>query len=205
MDGTLGDTLYICVEGMRRAAEPIAGRKFSDADIWASFGPSEEGSLPRIAPQDPEKCLRDYLRYYEELHQAVTEPFEGIKELLSDLKKEGFLLALVTGKGRHTLEISMRVMGLNGYFDEIRWGCLHGPCKPEKIKEVVATWGVDPKDVGYVGDVKHDIVSAREAGTLAVSVAWAPEANAVELASGNPDVLCSSVAEFKEWVKKSRQ
>ena len=51
LDGTLGNTLPVCIGAFRRAVEPFAGREVSDAEIVATFGPSEEGTVHVLAPE----------------------------------------------------------------------------------------------------------------------------------------------------------
>lgn len=199
MDGTIGDTLHICIEGIKRAAEPLAGRSFSDAEILATFGPSEEGAAKKLVPHDPTACMDSYLRHYEELHAQSPDPFDGIPELLRDIHASGAKLAMVTGKGPRTLAVTMRIYKLQDTFDEVRTGCPQKACKPEKIQEVLDVWGLNPSEVAYVGDIAHDVRSAREAGVKAISVAWASSADLASLKAAEPDWLFETVAEFRNW------
>ena len=49
LDGTIGDTLPLCIKAFRRSIEPLIGRSVSDAEIIATFGPSEEGTIMALA------------------------------------------------------------------------------------------------------------------------------------------------------------
>ena len=50
-DGTVCDTLPLCIAAFRKSIEPLAGRRFSDQEITATFGPSEEGTIRALIPE----------------------------------------------------------------------------------------------------------------------------------------------------------
>ena len=50
LDGTLGNTLPLCIAAFREAVEPLSGECLIDADIVANFGPSEEGTIAALLP-----------------------------------------------------------------------------------------------------------------------------------------------------------
>ncbi len=102
LDGTLANTLPLCIEAFRQSVEPLINRSISDADIIATFGPSEEGTIMALAPNHYDKGIADYLHYYEQLHDMCPIPFGGMKEILQTLKNKGVRIAMVTGKGKHS-------------------------------------------------------------------------------------------------------
>ena len=50
LDGTIANTLPLCIEAFRKSIEPLANRALSDEEIIATFGPSEEGTIMALAP-----------------------------------------------------------------------------------------------------------------------------------------------------------
>jgi len=50
MDGTLGDTMAVLCEAFRCAFEQFMGRRYSDREIAALFGATEEGIFQRVVP-----------------------------------------------------------------------------------------------------------------------------------------------------------
>ncbi|GJH40972.1 hypothetical protein RCZ04_15220 [Capnocytophaga sp. HP1101] len=108
LDGTLGETLPLCIEAFHRSIEPLVGRHVSDKEIIDTFGPSEEGTIMSLAPEYYEQGVRDYLYHYEQLHPVICpKPFEGIKELLEKLIDKGVHVTMVTGKGAKSCKITM--------------------------------------------------------------------------------------------------
>ena len=86
LDGTIGNTLPLCIAAFRESIEPLAARALTDEEIVATFGPSEEGTIALLLPEKQAEGLKQYLLRYEELHCRWPSPFEGIPEILFDLK-----------------------------------------------------------------------------------------------------------------------
>jgi len=99
LDGTIGDTVPLCIDAFRKSINPFMKRGISDEEIIATFGPSEEGTIKALIPEHYEEGIEQYLYYYKKLHKKCPKPFDGIVEVISDLKKKGILVSMVTGKG----------------------------------------------------------------------------------------------------------
>src|ERR1700712_658793 len=119
LDGTLADTLPLCIRAFRESVEPLINRSVSDEEITATFGPSEEGTIMALAPGHYDKGVSDYLQYYQTFHEMCPVPFEGITDLLIFLKDKSVHTSMVTGKGKHSTEISLKQFGLQHFFEFI--------------------------------------------------------------------------------------
>lgn len=201
-DGTLADTLPLCIEAFRRAIEPYAGRALSEAEIVATFGPSEEGTIQALAPASYEVCLTNYLHYYERLHDQYPEAFEGIHQLLHELKQRGIRIGLVTGKGSKSATISLKKLGLESYFEFIQTGSPQGPRKAEGIRHILDEWKIMPQEAVYIGDAPSDVIASREVGIRIVSVAWSSIVELEALQALKPDALVHSVPELKALLRQ---
>ena len=51
LDGTIGNTLPLCITAFRESIEPLAGRSLTDEEIVRTFGPSEEGTIAVLLPE----------------------------------------------------------------------------------------------------------------------------------------------------------
>ncbi|HEX2533442.1 MAG TPA: HAD family hydrolase [Chitinophagaceae bacterium] len=201
LDGTIGDTLPLCIRAFRQSIEPLVGRPVSDAEIIATFGPSEEGTIAALAPAHYEKGVADYLQHYEAFHDMCPSPFEGIEELLRTLRERGVRIAMVTGKGKYSTALSLKQFGLKDYFEIIETGVPAGPRKPEGIQEVLDRFSDIPKEeIIYVGDAPSDITASRKAGIPVVAAAWAETAEPEQLKALQPDALFYSLADFATWL-----
>jgi pyrophosphatase PpaX len=200
LDGTLGDTLPVCCEAYRRTFDEFLGRHYTDREIMALFGPTEEGIVRRLVPDQWQACLQTYLDGYEKAHVHYAQPFPGIEDALGLLRQRGVALGIVTGKGAHSAAISLRYLGLAHYFDVVETGSAEGAVKPRAIQKVIARWGMSPRQVAYVGDSAYDTEAAQEAGVLPLGAAWAATADADSLNALAPLATFRSVESFIKWI-----
>lgn len=202
LDGTIANTLPLCVKALKRAIEPLLGRVLSDAEIIDTFGPSEEGTIRALIPNQFERAMHDFLVIYRELHEMCSTPFDGITEILDSAKKRGIRVAMVTGKGKTTTNITLDLYGIRSYFEVIEYGSPLGPRKVEGIKSIIKQFAIAPHECVYVGDAPGDIIASREAGVLAIAAAWADTVKRVRLQSLQPDLLFTSVESFKQYINE---
>ncbi len=201
LDGTIGDTLPLCIKAFRSSIEPLIGRSVSEAEIIATFGPSEEGTIMALAPSYYDKGVADYLKHYEIYHEMCPSAFTGIKELLQTLKEKGVRIAMVTGKGTHSTAISLKHFGLENYFEAIETGMPGGPRKPEGIRLVLDHFAELSKDeIIYVGDAPSDITASRQVGISVIAAAWAQSAEPEKLKALQPDKVFYTIPDFAEWL-----
>lgn len=175
IDGTLTRTNELIFASFNHVAQKYLGRTFPPQEIIKLFGPPEEGALRAMFRQDlvPD-ALEDLLKYYREHHSSLAAVHPGMGEILQFLKARGVLLAIFTGKGRDTTEITLRALDLVRYFDLIVSGddvVRHKP-DPEGIQKVLRTFTLEPAEVLMVGDSLGDITAARSAGVHVASVLW---------------------------------
>lgn len=202
LDGTLANTLPLCIKAFRASVEPLANRAVPDEEIIATFGPSEEGTIMKLAPDHYEQGVTDYLMHYRAFHDMCPTAFEGIRGLLDMLTRRGVALAMVTGKGPASTEISLEQFGLTEYFQVIETGSPSGPVKALGIRKVLDTLGIkDKQQVIYVGDAPSDITASREVGIPVIGAAWAETTDAKVLEALNPDALFYSIGDFSEWLQ----
>lgn len=199
-DGTLADTLPLCIRAFRSSIEPRLGRSVSDAEIVATFGPAEEGTINALIPDYYDDGISAYLTHYEQYHADYPDLFPGIQALLTELREHNVRLALVTGKGERSALLSLNFYRLTSYFSAFGYGDLDPHSKTRNINRIVAEWNLLPDEVVYVGDAPSDIIACRNAGVSIVSAAWASTAELVVLADLQPDALFRTVASFRDWL-----
>lgn len=201
LDGTLADTLPLCVSAFRKSVEPLLKRAVSDEEIIATFGPSEEGTIMALVPDYYEQGISDYLTFYKDLHSMCPLPFEGMEEILATLKSKGVRIAMVTGKGKHSTDISLSQFRLSHYFEEIETGHPGGPRKAEGIQNILdAFTGIRKEEIIYVGDAPSDITASKKVGVPVVAAAWAETAEIEKLAQLHPDILFPTIEDFRNWL-----
>ena len=201
LDGTIGDTVPLCIKAFRKAIEPLIERSVSDEEIIATFGPSEEGTIMALAPEFYEEGVTNYLKYYEQYHDMCPNPFEGIEDILRILKEKGIHISMVTGKGKYSTDISLKKFSIDSYFEIIETGIVSGPSKPQGIQKVIDFYKhFDKDEFIYVGDAPSDISASRKIGIPVISVAWAKLSEPEKLKELSPNEIFYSITEFSEWL-----
>jgi len=202
LDGTLANTLPLCIRAFREAVSPLIQRPLTDEEIIATFGPSEEGTIRALAPDHYEQGVSDYLRFYKAHHGICPRPFAGIRELLKLLQERSIRIAMVTGKGKHSTMVSLEQFGLLPFFEVIETGAPHGPRKPEGIEAVLREWAdLSREEVIYVGDAPSDIEASRMVGVAVIAAAWAETAEPDRLKELEPDEFFYTVEDFADWIE----
>ena len=196
LDGTLADTLPLCITSFRQAIEPLSGVALSDADIIATFGPSEEGTIRQLVPDHYREGVEGYLHHYRRLHGMCPAPFEGIRETILKLRSSGFIVALVTGKGKRSCDITLDLFGMAGLFDRIETGSPEGQRKKEGILAVLDSFGLKPAEAFYVGDAPGDIEVCHRIDVPVIAAAWAGTADPHLLIPLKPYRIFYTVPEF---------
>ena len=204
MDGTIADTQPLCLAAFQAALAAIGGREFTEAEITAVYGPSEDGCLKALAgDRGATEGLKIYLEYYQAHHQRLCPaPFPGIREIFDLVEARGAALALITGKSAPSLALDLAVFGLENRFRIIKTGHSESADKPSDMRAVLAKLGLDPGEAVYVGDAPTDITSARAVGLPILAAAWAPGTETERLRSLGPDRLFLAVEDLAAHLEK---
>ena len=198
MDGTIIDSLPLCVKAFQLAVEPVAKRPFSDEEILSAFGPSDEGTIAVFVPNDVETCMEQYLYHYRRLHPVMCpKPFEGMVDILEELKSRNVPIGLVTGKGPRSLAVTLEELGLERYFDAVETGSTRRANKPEGLRNILNKFNLSPSEAVYIGDAPNDVRACREVAIPIYAAAWAKMVDLPQLQSLKPDKIVHSVDELK--------
>ncbi len=203
LDGTIGDTIPMCMKAFRQAVSPYAGHLLTDREIVETFGLNEIGMIKSIIPENWEQALRDFYSLYEKLHYECSKPYEGIPELIAALRAKGFILALITGKGERSCRITLNEFGMEHDFDEILTGSENENIKAQSLRLLLKKYDLLPAQCVYIGDAVSDVSEAGKAGVVCLSALWGTTAKAEELKNINADYIFETVGELKNYLMKN--
>ena len=202
-DGTLFDSTQIIVRSIQLAVADVGGTVPSNEAASYVIGLGLMQALAHAAPDVPEARYPELglrYRHHYALHQNDITLFEGVLQLLLDLKERGHLLAVATGKSRRGLDEALQVVELKGCFDSSRTADeTAGKPHPRMLHELMSEFGVKPERTLMIGDTTHDLQMALNAGCASVGVSYgAHEPSAFEPLK--PRVVAHSVQELQRWL-----
>jgi len=173
IDGTLTSTNKLIFKSFNHIAKKYLDRSFTDKEIIALFGPTEDAILKELCGKNFEAARKDYYEFYKS-HHHIANLYPGIKELLDYLKTKGVLLAVFTGKGRQASLITLEELSIINYFDIIVTGDDVANHKPssEGIMKFVNEYNLKKDEILMIGDSVADIRASKEAGIRIASALW---------------------------------
>ncbi|MFM1650687.1 HAD family hydrolase [Brevibacillus sp. B_LB10_24] len=205
-DGTLADTLpviYLAFQGVFREFEQ---REVTPEEIVKMFGPPEAGVLERQIKRvaDVQPAIERFYQLYAENHRELVRASAEINRMLQYLKERGLRMGVVTGKGRRSADISLRLLEMDSYFDIVVTGddVVRPKPHPEGIHSVLERLEVPAAEALFVGDSNADIRAGKAAGMRTIGVKWFEETQ-TDCFSPEPDYLFETVADFQQFLAKA--
>ncbi len=203
MDGTLTQTNELIYDSFNHVAEKYINKRLTPSEVIAFFGPPEKEAVENmIGSKFIESAMVDYYRFYTNEHNSLAFLYPGIRELLEFLKSKNIIIALFTGKGRRTTDISLQQFTITQYFQMTVTGDDVDEFKPSGngIKKILEKFSLDSNDVLMVGDAVADFKASRETGVDIASVVW-DSYGKDDVVKLSPDYLFHDVNEFFDWLR----
>lgn len=178
LDGTILDTLEDLADSMNYALTKH-GYPTRTIEEVRSFVGNGLLMLTRraIAPETDEnriqRVLAEQKAYYKEHCADKTEPYEGVVDLLEELKTAGRKLAVVSNKADYAVQILCEQY-FTGIFHMVvgeKENVRKKPA-PDAVNAVLENLQIDRRKAVYVGDSEVDIKTAANANIPAVLVDW---------------------------------
>ncbi|MBW6441893.1 HAD-IIIA family hydrolase [Patescibacteria group bacterium] len=198
-DGTVADTLAFTINSALEINrklkllndEKIDIEKFRSTDSMKFF---KEVQIPKI------KLLYFAYRYQRKLinHIDESETFEGLPEVLKELKSRGIKLGIATSNSKKNVRKFLKNNDLE-IFDFI-YSSIDYFRKDEIILKAVRKYKLDRESTIYVGDEVRDVKAAKDAGIKVASVTWGYNFESI-LSSYNPDYIVNQPKDLLNFVK----
>lgn len=207
LDGTITDSeegILNCVRyGLTSCGFPVP-----DYDTLKAFiGPPLVVSYQEICGlsyEDTEAAILKYRERYSEKGIFENRLYDGISELLFDLKNSGYKIALATSKPEIFARRILDHFGIAEAFDAVAGSSINreDETKADMIRLAMERLGLaeeNKREVLMIGDRKHDILGAKECGVdvAGVKYGYAPEG---ELTEYGADIIAESVAALRAFL-----
>ncbi len=203
-DGTLVDSVGAIV-GCTRATmvelglEPLPERAVKDM-IGLGLRETVEVMCPGCDEALFHRVLETYRRLWIGEWRHRIRPFVGAEEVLTELARREYLLAVATAKTRPGLDRDFGVTRFGRYFHASRTvdEALSKP-HPKMLLDLLEELGVRAEEALMIGDTVHDLQMAANADVPAVAVTSGAQPREV-LEELRPAGCLRSVAELPAWL-----
>lgn len=195
LDGTLLDTLEDLTDSVNYVLWKHAMPERTLDEIRSFIGNGIPTLIARSVPVNTDAetvkiCVSEMMEYYKDHAEIKTKPYEGITELLYELRKRNILTAVVTNKAEEAAKILCKakfgdvlslVIGDNG-IDKLK------PA-PDNVFRALKELNLEKNEVLYVGDSDVDMITATNAGLESVGVTWGFRDETVLRNSGAKNII----------------
>lgn len=120
-----------------------------------------------------DELLTDFRFYYDRHSKDKTKPYNGILELLTDLKAKGYKMSIVSNK----INVAVGQLAeeyFPGLIDVAIGETDNTPRKPapDMIYKAIDKLGVNKQDAVFIGDSEVDVATGLNAGINMLTVLW---------------------------------
>lgn len=180
LDGTLLNTLDDLSDSTNYALSKFGYPTRTIEEVRQFVGNGVAKLIERAIPDGKnnsnfEKCLNIFKENYAQNMYNKTAPYNGIIEMLSNLKSKGIKIAVVSNK----FDLAVKELCkkyFEGFIDfaageNEAQGIKKKPA-PDTVLSVLRKFSFSPEDAIYVGDSDVDIMTAKNSHMPCISVTW---------------------------------
>lgn len=207
LDGTLADSINSIAYSMNRALEKAELPTFSNEEYKKFVGDGADILIKRCLTACGDVEWSNYSRVYEAYQYFFEKDcmyqvcaYEGIQELLGELKSRGCKLAVLSNKPHErTVDVVNSLFG-EGYFDFVQGQVKDIPKKPSPagVFHILKQLCMESSELVYVGDTGTDMKTGKDAGVFTVGVLWGFR-DREELEDNQADVIISHPLELLDF------
>jgi phosphoglycolate phosphatase len=208
LDGTLVNSVFDLADSVNKVLDSH-GYPTHDTEKYKYFVGNGTVKLIERALPEGERTEENIMSLHSEFSEVYrknalnkTRPYDGIKELLKELKRKGVRLAVASNKpDEFTKEIVFTLLGKDT-FDCVR-GKLDGiPAKPEPdiLYGIMNKLGNNSNNTFMIGDSDVDVITAHNAGLKCIGCTWGFRGRA-ELENAGADFVCDTPEEILDKVQ----
>ena len=181
LDGTLVNTIADLAASVSYALKvmvfPIRTMEEYTAFVGNGTLKLIERSVPPEYRTDHETVRKThelFSRYYSDHFADISTVYPGMPEALSELKKRGISLAVLTNKPDAFAKPIISKFFPDGLFDIVRGAMENVPKKPDPTAEIamMRSIGAEPDNTIHFGDSDVDVLTAHNAGIRCVGCSW---------------------------------
>lgn len=197
LDGTLINTNELIIASFLFTLDKYFPEQYNREHILPLMGMPLVETMEQFDKERVQDLVQTYREHNIAHHDELVTEFKGVFETVEELYKKGYKLGIVTTKMRNTVEMGLRLVGLDKFFqtvvtlDDVE----KAKPDPEPIQKALALLQSTPERAIMVGDSKYDILAGQNAGTKTAGVAWTIRGNDY-LQQFNPDYMLNEMTDL---------
>lgn len=177
LDGTLLNTLTDLTVSVNYMLDKFAFPLKSESEIRSYLGNGIRvlvaKSLPETEKSRLDECLAVFKSHYDVHKDDNTAPYDGIVEMLKDVRAAGLKSAIVSNK----YDAAVRQLKEETFSGLIDFAVgertdLNPKPAPDGVLLALKTLGVSREESVYVGDSEVDLLTAKNSGLNCIAVTW---------------------------------
>ena len=206
LDGTLLDSIEDIASSMNKVLESLQlpTHKIEDYKHFVGGGVDilVDNALSNQSKEIKYEVIKRFKIEYDGKLHSKTLPYDGIYELLDELKKLDINLAVLSNKP-HEFTVSY----VNHFFKNYNFKEIHGQKKdvpkkpdPKAALDIVKCLDSSCENTYFIGDTKIDMQTAKSANMTAIGVLWGFR-DEKELRDFGADFIVSNPLEILKIIK----
>lgn len=202
LDGTLLNTIDDLTQAANEVLQKMNLATVNSAQVQKGLGNGMRNLIKSLLPENVteavvDEAFQDFLYMYQQNYMNLTKPYDGIVEMLKELVKRGYLLAVVSNKKD---EFTQKLV--KHHFPDIIFVDVIGekedvPRKPDPalINIISQKMMLPTKQLAMIGDSEVDIKTAKNSEMFSFAVTWGYRP-VDQLKENEPNFLVSSPSEL---------
>ncbi|MEM6911729.1 MAG: HAD family hydrolase [Verrucomicrobiota bacterium] len=193
--GTLADDLPPVIEAtngvLRHFGQAELNREQFKARFQLPFARFYQEILPGVPMEELEPIFQDHFR-------ASDQPVTILPQTLGFLEAcrlRGRRLFILSSAHQEHLDEQVWALGLAAFFEKV-YGSVRD--KRERILHLLEDHDLDPQETAFIGDMQHDVETARHAGVRSIAVLTGYNSEAM-LREAKPDHLFANLDGVLAW------
>lgn len=196
--GTLVDDLPAVWEATNHVFQQAGRPEMTLDEFRSEFCLPFKRFYDKHTPEVPVAQLEAWFHGHFRKCQSSVVPLPHAREFLEFCRANDLRTFVLSSVHPDHFQVQAAVTGFAGFFDETFVGVWD---KREKIHAIIAAHGLQPDETVFIGDMQHDIETARHGGVKSCAVLTGYNSLA-QLRAVHPDIIVEHLGELRTLLSR---
>lgn len=173
LDGTISNPAEGITKSLNHSIVALGHDAIPEKALLKYIGPPLPVIFGELLKTRDDTLLSRAVELYRERYFTIgyRENFlyEGVKDVLSELHRQGYALCIATSKRRDIAVKVIKYLGVDAFFTEVL-GCDLHRTKTDLLLEILCD--ADPRSIVMIGDRESDFQAASKVKIPSIAVTW---------------------------------